>query len=291
MLQLPKRGEGYKVRKCIRPNAKKGHTIVVSADYVQEELMLLAGTSRDETLFACYSGDEIKDVHSVTAAPFAGMSYEAFEEAKNEDKRLSDMRTNLGKATNFGSVYGIGHNKLSRKTLQPVQVAKDWLAGFDRTYPGIKEWKAKVIAGLREKGFTEDLYGCRRHIYNKCYSMNDSQRGAVDRQVISSQIQGLAASIAKKVMAKLFLEKVAETYDATFYGCVYDEFVFSLNHEVAIPFIHHLHRIMTEEVPGLGLPLRADISLGPSWGKQYECGRVVDEAAINEAIQKTLGNS
>jgi DNA polymerase I-like protein with 3'-5' exonuclease and polymerase domains len=288
LLQMPKRGDGVKIRKAILPNKRKGHNIVVSLDFVQEELMLLAGLSRDPNLFSCYSGEVVKDVHSMTTAPFAGMVLEQFEVARQTDKRLNDMRVNQGKATNFLSVYGGGAAKLSRKILRPQSEAKQWLEGFDQTYPGIRVWKERQIALLRQQGYLEDLLGARTHVYDRCKGRDESYRGSVDRQAISSQIQGLAAGIAKRVLSKLWEWKTFQRTGSTFYALVYDELVASLHHTQAITVISEMHAAMTMLVEGLGLPMRADISLGPSWGEQIECGREVNEERINAAIEKVL---
>ena len=262
------------------------HDVFISIDWAQEELVLLAGQSKDPNLLACYTCDPFKDVHSMTTAPLVGMTYDEFEVARKVDKMLDSVRTTKGKGTNFGSIYGIGKNKLSRQLLIPVNEADIWIKGFDATYPGVKTWKQSVIELLRRQGYVEDLFGVRRHIYDRPQRVSDNEASMIDRQVISFMIQGLAAGILKRTLARLHKQRTFPRYKASYALPIYDENTFSANHEYAFDLICEVHEAMVEEVPGLGLDMKADISIGPNFGEQIEIGRVPNKAKFDEAWEE-----
>jgi DNA polymerase-1 len=250
----------------------------------------LAGLSKDENLMSCYTKDPFDDVHSKTTAPFIGMAYEEFEEKRKSDKVLDSIRTNKGKGTNFLSIYGGGKNKLSRQLLIPVSEAEEWLNCFDRTYPGVKPWKQSVVELCRRQGYVTDLFGVRRHIYDRAQRVSESEASMIDRQVISFMIQGLAAGILKRTLARLHRQRSFPRHKASFMLPPYDELVFSANHSYAFGLICEVHEAMTETVPNLGLDMKADISIGPSWGEQIEIGRYPDKAKFDEAWEVICEN-
>jgi DNA polymerase-1 len=261
------------------------HDLIISIDWAQEELLLLAGQSKDANLLSCYTCDPFKDVHSMTTAPFAGLTYEQFELARKVDEALDSMRTVKGKGTNFGSIYGIGKAKLSRGLLIPEEEAAAWIATFDATYPGVKTWKQAVIELLRRQGYVEDLLGVRRHIYDRPQRVSDNEAAMIDRQVISFMIQGLAAGILKRTLAKLHRQRTFKKYGASFISPIYDEVVSSSSHEAGFDLISEIHEAMVMPVPGLGLDMKADISIGPNFGTQYEIGRYPDREKYLEAVE------
>ena len=266
-----------------RYNAPR-HDLIVSIDWAQEELVLLAGQSKDPNLLACYTCDPFKDVHSMTTAPLVGMTYEEFETARKVDKLLDSVRTTKGKGTNFGSIYGIGKSKLSRQLLIPVDEADLWIRGFDQTYPGVKIWKQSVIELLRRQGYVEDLFGIRRHIYDRPQRVSANEASMIDRQVISFMIQGLAAGILKRTLARLHRQRTFAKFKASFIAPLYDEIVFSCSSLYGFDAITEVHEAMVEVVPGLGLDMKADISIGPNFGDQIEIGRDPNKEKYEQAL-------
>jgi DNA polymerase-1 len=260
-------------------------------DIVQQELVLLAGQCKDPNMMACYASDPVKDIHSMTTSGFVHMSLEEFDERRKDDKALDAMRTVKGKGTNFLKIFGGGKAKLARKILAPEHEAQAWLDAFDARYPGVQPWKDTMVALCREQGYLTDLLGNRIHVYDRRSGMDQAKAGGVDRQTISKMIQGLAASMLKRTLGELMRDRTFQRYDATFSFPLYDEIAGSCRHEVGFELISEIHAAMTREVPGLGLPMRADISIGLNFGAQVEIGRYPNRAKFDEAIEKLFGGA
>jgi DNA polymerase I-like protein with 3'-5' exonuclease and polymerase domains/5'-3' exonuclease len=319
-LQWPKRGDGKKFRRCIVPNKNKGHDIIVSIDWNQEELRLAAGLSGDLALTSCYIGkdvadlvpesalgvygrgqvdawllEETKDAHSLTGAKLAcdalkrAVTYEEFEEGRkglgHSDTKLFNKLRRDAKDVNFGSSYNIGPVKLARKLLCHPDVAKEYLDAKKALYWGYEAWRARVIDFARSHGFVETLLGARRHVGAEIHSEDDKVRGHCERSLVNFMIQGLAAEILKKTLSSLREDGVIERAGATFIVPLYDELVFSCHSSQAVPLILEVHDRMVREVPGLPIPLLAEPSLGVNFGDQVEIGPFPTKEGIEEALE------
>lgn len=297
MLQLSKRGDGAKVRKCFIPNQKLGHDVIVSLDFDGQELRIIAGLSGDKAMTSCYVGDDKKNVHSLTGAGIAGVSYEDFSAAlKDKDHPLyakfGDIRKD-SKNVNFLSAYGGGAGKLARKLLCSVDTAKEYLNAKKNVYAGIEDWRSAQIAELHTKGYFKTLFGSRKHVYNKMRSSDEGMNSYYERASINFQIQGVAADYLKKVLTDIHKAKVLERHGAVMYAAIYDEMVFSLHSSHAVEFIKEIYSYMVQGIPGLPIKTLANPSIGLNFCDQIEILQDADDPLTDEkiliAIDKAFG--
>jgi DNA polymerase I-like protein with 3'-5' exonuclease and polymerase domains/5'-3' exonuclease len=292
--QLSKAGEGVKVRRCVLPNRNKGHDLVISLDFDQEELRLAAGLSGDRAMISCYIGENLRDMHSITGASMAKMSYEEFSAIRNDaanpqSKKLTDIRK-LAKNVNFLSLYRGGAAKLSRKLLKSEAEAQAFLDAKAEAFPRYEAWTDEVIAEAKSQGWVSTLYGSRRHLYSRLRSGDRKLDSSYERKAINYKVQSLAADILKRVLADLWRSQLLQKHAATFYIPLYDEMVFSCHHTQAVALIQGIHALMVQDVPGLPVPIRSSISLGANFGDQIELGTEPDTAIIVEAVGRALGD-
>jgi DNA polymerase I-like protein with 3'-5' exonuclease and polymerase domains len=310
-LQWPKKGEGLKFRSCILPNKMKGHDVIVSIDWSSQELRIGAGLSKDEAMLDCFYGEEVmfavskhmeellgedllrkltstdtKDIHLQTAAKMLGITYEtALERLQAGDKKTKETRA-TAKPVNFGSIYGIGGDKLARKLLITVDQAWEYLKAKREAFPGFEEWKEKEIQNARDSGYLKTLYGSRRHLYKTINSSDGGVKSSAERQGINYMIQGLAADNLKVVMTRLWNLGTLQRHDADLIAPIYDELVMSCHHSQAASLITEVHEAMTRDIPGLPVPMMAEPSLGPSFGVQYEVGPRPSREIIEAILEK-----
>lgn len=214
-LQWPKRGDGVKFRRCILPNKKLGHNLVVSIDWSQQELRVAGALSMDEVLLDCYIGSDVahvitgyvrgllgeerylrlvatptKDVHTQTASGMMKKSYEeVIELLANEDKEAKSYR-NKAKPVNFGGTYDIGKTKLARQLICPADEAKKYLADKKDQYFMFERFREAAIQLARKQGFVTTQWGNLRHVFDEIVSKNDKDRSHVERSLVNYLIQG-----------------------------------------------------------------------------------------------------
>jgi len=296
MLQLPKKDEGLKLRRCILPNKKLGHDLVVSIDWDGEELRVLAGVSGDKKLTACYVGDDKLDPHSLTAAERAGVSYADFVKVRSDpdhpNHKQYDGRRKDAKAVNFGSTYGIGTAKLARKALMPAEEAKAYLDAKRRVYAGVETWRHQVIEFLHKNGYVQTLYGTRKHIYNKLKTNDDGMISYYERASVNQMIQGVCADYLKSVLTDIWEQGILQNTGAVLIAPIYDELAFSVHSSRAVELILGVYACMTQGIPGLPIPMLANPSLGRTFGDQIEilkdCYEPLTRERIEAAINKAL---
>lgn len=295
LLQLSKRGEGVKVRRCFVPNTKYGHDVIVSIDFDGQELRIIAGLSGDKAMTSCYVGDNKKNVHSLTGAGIAGTSYDEFSAIlKDKDHQLSgkfgDIRKD-SKNVNFLSAYGGGAGKLARKLLCSVDTAKEYLNAKKHVYSGIEDWRAEQIGILRAQGYFKTLFGSRKHIYNKLLSSDDGMNSYYERASINFQIQGVAADYLKKVLTDMYKANTLKRHNAVMYAAIYDEMVFSLHSSQATEFIKEVYGFMVQGIPGLPIETLANPSIGLNFADQLEILNDADDPLTDDKIVAALNKA
>jgi len=301
LLQLSKKGEGVKIRKCFVPNEKKGHDLIVSIDWDGEELRLMAGLSGDEQLTECYVGENKKNVHSITAAGIAGLSYEEFvaihQDPNHPDHKKMDNIRKDAKGVNFLSAYGGGAAKLSRALLCDEDTARRYLETKRQTYSGYEQWKEEQIENLMKTGYVKTLYGSRKHLFNKLHDSDDGLVSYYKRAAGNFMIQGLAADYLKKVLADIHKSKTLEKYDASLIAPIYDELVLSCHSYNADELIMEVYKIMVQGIPNMPnpIPMLACPALGINFAEQHEvlidANQTLTKELINKTINKTINPS
>lgn len=289
MLQLSKKGDGVKVRRCILPNKKLGHDLIVLIDFDAQELRVTAMESGDPVLTACYVGDNKLDVHSVTAAGMAKMGYTDFVRArKGDDEKLAKLMDDIrkkAKNVNFGSIYGIGAEKLARQLLGPVEEAQEFLIAKKATYPRQEEWKVEVKNELHAKGYVTTMFGSRKHLFNK---LNDSDRNLVayyERASVNFKIQGACADILKRTLADMWRAQTLTRHGAVLVAPIYDEVAMSCHSSQAVGLVAEVLAFMCRQLPtDSPVPMLANPSLGLNFADQIEILKDADDPLTDDKI-------
>ncbi|MHC4155122.1 MAG: DNA polymerase I [Planctomycetota bacterium] len=247
---IPIRTElGRKIRAAFVPE-KKGDCIL-SADYSQIELRLLAHFSKDEALMAAFAVDE--DIHRFVASQIYGVSIEQV---------TSEMRSNC-KAVNFGIIYGQGPFGLSRTTGITHAEAKKFIEDYFARYSSIREFLDSCVDAAKRTGYAETILGRRRRISNLA-ARNANKRAQAERLAVNTVIQGSAADLIKLAMIAIQRRIETEKLPVRMILTVHDELVFELPAAQAEEHAAWIGKEMTEAIK-LDVPLKVDISYGPTW--------------------------
>lgn len=290
LLQLSKKDEARFRRVVV---AEEDY-IIVSIDFVQQELVVLAGLSDDKNLRSCYQGNNKKDVHSLTGRGIvnlqlakqgkAPISYEEFVE-KAEDKKTEEyrIRKTPAKQTNFLMVYGGSPAGLSRKSIVPKETAEQWVSVFFSTYPGVERYQGRQISLVRRHGFVKTVYGTRRHL-NGAFSANKAVAAACERQGINAPIQGSCADLLKMVFRKMVKARLTDRLNSYVIAPVYDEIIAAVPAHNVHQWCEELADMMEVELPGLNITLSTSVSIGLNAGDQIE----LKTRPTKELIEQTL---
>ena len=251
---IPVRDEvGRPIREAFVPSDERHE--LLSADYSQVELRLMAHLSGDDNL--CEAFREGKDIHSATAARIFKKS---IEEVTSEERRRA-------KTANFGIIYGISAFGLSQRLRIPRAEAKQLIEGYFESYPKVKEYMDNVVATAREKGYVETLFGRRRYLAD-IDSRNANARALAERNAINAPIQGTAADIMKLAMVGVARRFKAEGIRSRITMQVHDEIVVDLLRSER----EKVEQIVREEMEGaakLSIPLTAECGVGENWLKAH----------------------
>jgi DNA polymerase-1 len=247
---IPIRTErGREVRKAFIPR-DEGHTIV-SADYSQIELRIIAEISKDANMMEAFVNN--LDIHTATAAKVYGI---ALEEVTSTQRRNA-------KAVNFGIIYGQSAFGLSQSLGIPRKEAADIIDNYFAQYPGIKQYMSDTMNFARENGFVCTLMGRRRYLRD-INSANATVRGFAERNAINAPIQGSAADMIKIAMINIHREFATRKLDARMTMQVHDELVFDVPHhevEIVKPIImEHMKNAIKTTVP-----IMVEIGTGVNW--------------------------
>ncbi len=247
---IPIRTErGREVRKAFIPR-DSGHTIV-SADYSQIELRIIAEISKDVNMMEAFTKN--LDIHTATAAKVYGLELHEVD---------GNQRRNA-KAVNFGIIYGQSAFGLSQSLGIPRKEAADIIENYFAQYPGIKQYMSDTMNFARENGYVCTLMGRRRYLRD-INSANATIRGFAERNAINAPIQGSAADMIKIAMINIHKEFCAQKLNARMTMQVHDELIFDVpNDEVEIvkPIImENMKNAIKTEVP-----IMVEIGVGANW--------------------------
>jgi DNA polymerase-1 len=247
---IPIRTErGREIRKAFVPRNEE-YTIL-SADYSQIELRIIASMSNDEAMKEAFR--QGLDIHTATAANI-------YKVALDEVDR--DMRRNA-KSVNFGIVYGISAFGLSENLGIPRKEAAEIIDTYFATFPGIKRYMDFTMASAREKGYVETLMG-RRRIIRDINSANGVMRGFAERNAINAPIQGSAADMIKIAMINIYNEFQKRKLQSRMTMQVHDELVF----DVYKPEVEQVKQIvgdMMRTALPLDVPVEVEMNTGDNW--------------------------
>ena len=243
--------EGNKIRNAFCAEDKENY-LILSADYSQIELRLLAHVSEDETLIEAFKTGE--DIHTLTAAKVFGVSI---------DEVTKDMRRKA-KAVNFGIVYGQSKYGLAKSLGISADEAQEFIDKYFLTYPRIKEYMYREIDFVNKNGYVETMFGRKRYLESELSSSNYNIREFAQRAAINQPLQGSAADLIKIAMIDVDKKLTENNFKTKMVMQVHDELVF----EVYKPELDQIKQLVTDSM-GLGqtlkVPLDIDINYGESW--------------------------
>lgn len=247
---IPIRTErGQKVRKAFV--ARDENHVLISADYSQIELRIIAALSEEPTMIESFQQN--LDIHRATAA-------RVFQVPLEEVTR--EQRSNA-KTVNFGIIYGVSAFGLSQQTNLSRAESKELIDTYYATYPKLRDYIDRQIAFARENGYVQTVLGRRRYLKD-IHSQNAVVRGAAERNAVNAPIQGSAADIIKIAMIRIHKRLQQENLQTKMLLQVHDELVFDVpKHEIEIvqPIIKH----EMEHAYQLAVPLEVEIGMGNNW--------------------------
>jgi DNA polymerase-1 len=247
---IPIRTElGSKIRSAFVPGKKSD--CILSADYSQIELRLLAHFSRDEALLEAFAAD--RDIHSFVASQIYAVPIEDV---------TSDMRSRY-KAVNFGIIYGQGAFGLSRSIGISRAEAKKFIDDYFARYSSIRKFMDECIASARQSGYAETILYRRRKIQN-LNSKNGNKRSQAERLAVNTVVQGSAADLIKLAMIAVQHKIDAEDLPVSMLLQIHDELLFELPAAEADTHAEWIAELMTGAIK-LDVPLKVDINYGPNW--------------------------
>jgi len=247
---IPIRTEiGRKIRSAFVPKNKTD--CILSADYSQIELRLLAHFSKDETLSQAFVAD--RDIHRFVASQIYEVPIE----------KVTDKMRSSCKAVNFGIIYGQGPFGLSRSIGISQADAKKFIEDYFARYSSIREFMDSVIKDAKRTGFAETILNRRRKIINLT-AKNYNKRSQAERLAINTVIQGSAADLIKVAMINIQRKIEAENLPVRLILQIHDELVFELPSAQAEKHAKWIADEMTGAIE-LEVPLKVDISFGPTW--------------------------
>ena len=241
--------QGRRIRKVFVPS-RLGN-LLLSADYSQIELRILAHMSGDPVLLNAFKNNE--DIHTRTAAEVFGIPPEAV---------TREMR-GRAKAVNFGIVYGLSDFGLARDIKVPRGEAKRYIESYFQRYAGVRSYIDRVVREARQKGYVTTILNRRRYLPD-LFSPNRTVRSFGERTAINTPIQGSAADIIKLAMVNIDREMREHGFSAKMVLQVHDELIFDAPGE-EIPALTLLVRRCMENALILDVPLIVDLKVGPNW--------------------------
>jgi len=241
--------KGKEIRKAFIPSSTE--RVLLSADYSQVELRVIAHFSGDENFIQAFKNNE--DIHTATAAKIFGIPLDSVTGEQRRQAKSANFAISYGT-----SAFGLAQNlNISRKEAQFL------IDGYFLTYPKVKEFMETQISIAREKGYVETIMGRRRYLQD-INSHNATVRGFAERNAINAPIQGSAADIIKIAMIKICKEFSKKCLRSTMIMQVHDELIFDVL-KSEIDLVTEIVRNGMQNAIILKIPLLVDIGIGDNW--------------------------
>ena len=241
--------KGREIRKSFIPSTPNGY--IVSADYSQIELRLMAHLSQDPHLVDAFNRN--MDIHTATAAKVF----------KVDEMDVTKEQRSRAKVANFGIIYGISAFGLSQRLGMSRTDSKQLIDEYFNNYPKVKEYMNNMIQKAREEGYVETIYGRKRFLPD-INSRNAAVRSYNERNAINAPLQGSAADIIKVAMINIYKRLNAEGLKSKMVLQVHDELIFDVTEQE----VEQICNIVTQEmekVTKLRIPLVAECGKGYNW--------------------------
>ncbi|MDH3649017.1 MAG: DNA polymerase I [Saprospiraceae bacterium] len=242
--------EGRKIRKAFVP--RDADHLLLSADYSQIELRLIAEISGDEAMLQAFQAGQ--DIHRATAARVYDVPYE----------KVSDDQRRNAKTVNFSITYGAGSTNLSRQLSINRTDAKALIEQYFKQYKGLKEYMDRTVEFARQNEYVETLLGRRRHLRD-INSRNALARSGAERIAINTPIQGTAADMIKLAMINIHEVMTKKSYRTKMILQVHDELVFDLYKPEEEEMRSLIEDKMKTAIPDLKVPIVVGMGVGSDW--------------------------
>lgn len=244
--------EGKRIRQAfVAPPGR----LIVSADYSQVELRVLAHLSGDKTLIDTFAAGE--DIHSRTAAEVFGV----FPELVTAEMRRQ------AKVINFGILYGMGAFSLARELAVSQKQAQTYIDNYFRNFRRVSSYLEEIVVQARKQGYVTTLFNRRRYL-PEINSPNTPMRQFAERTAINTPIQGTAADLIKVAMVNIQRKLAQRRLKTAMILQVHDELVFEVPQEEKEEILELVTREM-EGVMSLAVPLKVDIGCGENWDEAH----------------------
>ena len=224
---------------------------IISADYSQIELRLIAEISGEDNMIKAFQDGE--DIHASTAAKLFKIPLE----------EVSKTQRSQAKTVNFGIIYGQGAFALAEQTGLSRTEAKQMIEAYFETYPKLKEYMAEQVRKAREMGYVETILGRKRHLKD-INSNNFVVRGHAERNAVNAPVQGSAADVVKMAMIKIQKELEKEKLQTKMLLQVHDELVFESPVD-EVELASNIIKIEMESAIETQVPLLVEIGVGNNW--------------------------
>jgi DNA polymerase-1 len=238
---------GRKVREAFV--VPKGYKML-SADYSQIELRILAHITKDAGLIEAFNND--RDIHSWTASEIFSIDP---DDVGSEQRRMA-------KAVNFGIAYGQGVYGLAETLQISRKESKEIIDNYFEKFPGVKDYMDNIVERAKEQTYVETLFGRRRYL-PELFSKNPMQRSFGERAAINAPIQGTASDLVKMAMLEIF-----EDYSDSLLLQVHDELIFELPEKNIEEHAATIKEIMENNVK-LDVKLKVNVSWGDNWSEAH----------------------
>jgi DNA polymerase-1 len=226
--------------------------VLISADYSQVELRIVAHIAQDEAMLAAFRADQ--DIHATTAAAIYNIPLEAV---------TKDQRRHA-KAINFGLIYGMSPFGLTRTTDLTLAEAENFVEAYFRRFPGVKTYLEQVRLQANQKGYVETLLGRRRYFPGLKNEKNPTVRNREEREAINAPIQGTAADIIKLAMIRVPVALREKGLSGGMILQVHDELLLECPQEEVVETARVVKQVMESAYP-LSIPLKTDTRIGKNW--------------------------
>jgi DNA polymerase-1 len=247
---IPVRTErGKEIRKAFVPSRPNG--LIVSADYSQIELRIMAHLSCDKHLIEAFRAGQ--DVHAITASKIFGV---ALEDVTSDQRRIA-------KTANFGIMYGISSFGLAQRLKIGRGEAKKIIEDYFANFPAISSYIEDTLTAARENGYVETIFGRKRYLPD-INSRNATVRSLAERNAVNAPIQGTSADIIKLAMIKTAQRISQEGLESRMILQIHDELVFDTMPDE----VERLKAIVKEEMENvieLSIPLTVECNHGHNW--------------------------
>jgi DNA polymerase-1 len=250
---IPIRTEvGRKIRKGF---IAEDEFYLVSADYSQIELKLLAHISKDDNLINAFKQN--KDIHRHTASLIFNIP----------EKDVDESKRRMAKVVNYGLIYGMSNYGLVQRLNIPLEEATRFIQSYYNLYPEVEKWRDQAISLAEDRGYTETMFGRRRPLAD-IHSKNHALREFSKRAAINTPIQGTAADLIKLAMIEVEKRLLQAKFKNGLLLSIHDELVFEIKKE-RIDEAKEIIRDSMEKIIDLAVPIEVSIGIGKNWDEAH----------------------